>query len=114
MSDTSKSLSKEEFHGFVLVYAAHADKIVKEVEIKCITERTSEEVYQKMSKLFDELGTVDGFKLLVRNKERFYPGKEGTKELLAGMEEVFMSDEEYHADEKKLYEAMKNIFTQLR
>lgn len=114
MSSSPQNLSKEEFQGFVLVYAAHADKIVKEVEVKCITDRTSPEVYEKMSKLFDDLGTVDGFKLLVRNKERFYPGKEGTKELLAGMEEVFMCDEEYHPDEKKLYEAMKNIFTQLR
>jgi len=110
----SQSLTKEEFHGFVLVYAAHADKIVKDVEVACITSRTSEEIYDKMSALFAELGPVEGFKLLVRNKERFYPGAKGTKELLEGMHEVFLSDEEYHPDEEKLYEAMKNIFTQLR
>jgi len=110
----NRKISKEDFKGLVLVYAAHADKVVKAVEVDTITRRTSKDIYERMSALFTELGTVNAFKLLVRNKERHFPGPEGTKELLAAMTEVFMCDDEYHPDEEKLFEAMKNIFTQLR
>lgn len=109
-----KNLTKEQFHGLVLVFAAHADNIVKDVEIETITNRTSAKIFDDMSALYGKLGTVEGFKILIRNKERFYPGKEGTSELLQSMEAVFMCDDEYHPEEKKLYAAMKNIFTQLR
>ncbi len=109
----SSNFSRDEFLTFVLIYAAHGDKVVKESEIEYIKKRTSAELFERVFESFNSENHVQNFQVLVRHKEKFFPGKSGSQELLDEMEQVFVADGEYHDLEKKLFGSVRNIFSSI-
>ena len=107
----SVSLSKDEFVTFVLIYAAHGDRVVKDSETEYIKERTSAELYDKVFEAFDANDHVRNFQILLRHKEMYYPGRQGSEDLLGEMESVFLADGEYHDLEHELFTAVRNVFS---
>jgi hypothetical protein len=103
-------LSREEFMTFILLYAAYADDVVKAGEINYIKSKTTDELMKKIEPILAERNQVKNFQILLRHKENYFPHEDGSRRLLEEMENVFLSDDEYHPTEKRLFESVRNIF----
>jgi hypothetical protein len=102
-------LNKEEFIAFVLIYASHIDYEFSENEISFIRERTSDNVFDNMIKLFQLNGDYTSMKIILSHKEEYFCTKEKQNQLYQMLIDLFKVDGEYSRIEKNFLPFFKKM-----
>ena len=93
----------EEFVCFTLLYASHVDIEFTEDERKRIMTKCSEETYQKMWPIFDQMSDFAALEEILKYKPIYYPTEAQKRELLNKIKGQFFVDGEYTAMERELF-----------
>lgn len=101
-SDLSPKLNYKEFVVFLLIYAAHADVEFHEDEQAFIIAKSSQETFDKMKALFDDMTDIQVLETIRAYKGIYFPTVEQKQELIDAIIELFKADGEYSSMEKTM------------
>jgi len=102
-------LNYNEFLAFVLLYASHVDMEYSDAEKEAIQQLVSEQSYEKVYDIFNEMSDFAALQTIIDHKGIYYPTADQRAELLAKIEELFYADGDYSIMEKELMQFLDKL-----
>lgn len=99
----------DEFLTFLLIYVSHVDIDFSEEEKAHIKENASEETFDKMLPLFNDMSDYKALETIMNYKGLYYPTHARKEELLSKIKELFYSDGDFSIMEKELYHFLEKL-----
>lgn len=99
----------EDYKALVLIYAANVDAEVQEEEEEVIVAEVGGERATRMKKAVAKLSDYEMLQVLEEERNRFYPGEEGKKILLAEVKELFKADGVYSQVEQVIARNLERL-----
>jgi hypothetical protein len=108
MKDVTK-WSRDQYHSFILVYAAHADLQVNEQEKIFICEKVGKSDYRFAEDIYEENSDYENVQMVVEGRKHFYPSENDKKRLESEIKTLFAADHEYGTLEENLLMALHRV-----
>jgi len=105
----STNWSFNEFLGFLLLYAAHADINFSDDEKTLIKGMVSDEIYNSIYKEFNQNTDYQALELILSYKDVYFSTKEEKENLLEEMHKLFKVDGEFSTLEKELLDFLGRL-----
>ena len=110
MSTIPQDWTREDFLALALSYAANADLNVTDSE-RAYMKSLCGEIHCEKAKAFNEgHSDFEVIQALGDQKEHFFPGKDGTEELMSFLTGLFQADDDYNRLEQNVMRGLKRIF----
>ena len=93
---------------YASLYAAYVDLHLHDNEIQWMSQRFGEGRYHSIHDEFITQSEFANLRTIQEHKEIFFPGEQGTEELLASMKELFQVDGDYSTLEKISFSFLRN------
>jgi len=106
---SDRTLSREEFEIFLLIYAAHVDYEFSQDEKDFILKRCDENVFNRMHLLFMDNSDYACMKLILRHKPIYYQNDEEKNYIFNLLKEIFEIDGDYSRIEKVFIQYFERI-----
>lgn len=106
--DTS-SWTKDDYKGFVLLYAASIDATVQEDELEMIVKVLGAERTKKLQKESAKLSDYESLQIIEDKRAEFYPGEHGKTQLLEEIVALFKVDGEYSQFEQVIARNLERV-----
>lgn len=105
-------LTKDEFHTYLLLSAAHADlEEITDEERDFILRQVTDELYQKVKKIFDADSDMERIERIQENKALHASTEEELKKLLKEIRYFLSTDGKFTSAEEAYFIHMKHILT---
>ncbi|MCA1761710.1 MAG: hypothetical protein LC664_01735 [Flavobacteriales bacterium] len=105
-------LSKDEFHTYLLLSAAHADmEEITDEERNFILSQVTDELYNKVKRIFDADTDVERIERIQENKALHAASSEELNKLLKEIRYFLSTDGKFTSAEEAYYIHMKHILT---
>ena len=101
--------TKDDYKGFVLLYAASVDAEVREEELDMIKGILGEERTKKLQKGVSKLSDYEYLQLIEDLRPTYFPGSEGKAQLLGEVVALFKSDGDYSQFEQVIARNLKRL-----
>lgn len=99
----------DEFLCFLLIYVSHVDIDYSDDEKDRLKRMFSEELYDKVYKVFDDMSDYQSLQKVLSYKEEFYPTPEKKKEVMDNIKIQFFVDGEYSVMEKEVFHFLEKM-----
>lgn len=104
-----KNWTREKYHAFFLVYAAHADLQVNEEEKLFIYHKVGEKNYRFAEDIYKEHSDYENLQLIIEGRKYFYPGEDDKQRLESEMKTLFAANHNYDTLEENLLRALNKV-----
>lgn len=101
--------TKDDFTGFVLLYAASVDAEVQEDELDMIRKLLGEERTKELQKAGKNFSDYEYLQFIESERPNYFPGEEGKAQLMAEIIALFKSDGEYSQFEQVVARNLKRL-----
>ena len=102
-------LTKQEFFGLMMLYAANIDGDEKQEELDVILGSIGDEAYQKSRSVFDSLNDIELINYFRDHKARYFKSDMDEKIFFSEIQTVISADHHIDMMEKMLLVAFKKI-----
>ena len=104
--------SRDECLAYLLLYAANADYVFKEVEYTFINDKVGSPVYEKVLLEFEADNDYQRIQKLLRGFESLNYSAKDIEQLLNEIEALFLCDEEYCLLEQNIMRLLRKLFNE--
>lgn len=98
----------KDFVTYLMIYAAHSDLVLTDDEKIFITKKVGQHRFDKMATLFESQNDKEVIDFILKMKE-IYVDKDGAKDMLKILKEVFFADDEFSTLEQNVYLSLKRF-----
>ncbi|WP_075340973.1 hypothetical protein [Tenacibaculum agarivorans] len=109
LTRTKTNWNQTELKAYTLIYCMNADMKEAEQEIKIIIESVGQEIYDKMSKEFENDNDYESIQKIRNTVEDLNYNKVQIQDLFTEMKTVFDSDDEFSILERNVTLGLKRI-----
>lgn len=103
------SWTRNHYHAFLLVWAAHADLKVSEEEKLYIKGKVGTDEYHWAEGRFQNLSDFEVIQLISQGRELFYPADIDKTRLQSELRTLFSADHEWNSLEDQLIKAISKV-----
>ena len=104
-----EKLTYNEYLAFLMLFAAYADQNLSKEEILRILDHIGKAEYVKMKDLIQSMNDQQRIDLILEHKNEFLISTEKVDQVLADIEDVFLSDQKFSQVEKFHYHFLSNF-----
>lgn len=99
----------EDFHTFLLVYAAEADFVIREEERQFIIDKIGEPRFLKFLALFKEMKDIDRIEVVYQFRDQYCKTEEDSNKTLQELKEMLQSGDGINPMEEEILISIKRI-----
>lgn len=107
-----KEWTYDEFVGYLLIYASHADYIVNKDEAETIIKEIGYIEYDKINDVYSKHSDAEKAELISYFGTKFCTTPEKVDEVLAQLQELLFADEVYKTEEQAFFYGIKMLISQ--
>ena len=104
-----KKWSRDQYHAFILVYAAHADLQVNQEEKIFISEKVGIENYRFAEDIYKEHSDYENVQMVIEGRKQFYPSEGDKQRLESEIQTLFAANHDYDTLEENLLLALRKV-----
>lgn len=101
--------TKEEFKVLVMLYAANIDSNIHQNEVDRILEKTDAATYEKVRKMFKNMGDTEILSCIQENKVQYLADPAEKQQLLDDVHSIIAADGRHSAMENQLIRELKRV-----
>jgi hypothetical protein len=102
--------SYEEFHAFVMLYAANADSQITPEEEDQIIPTLSKEQYENVKKSFKKCSDSEALDVILSYRDQYFPTQKDRAEIIADMQRIYKADNIFSQIERGVDTLFRKIF----
>jgi hypothetical protein len=102
--------SYEEFHAFVMLYAANADSHITVEEEDQIIPTLPKEQYENVKKFFKKCSDSEALDLILSYRERYFSTPKDRAEIITDMQRIYKADNIFSQIERGVDTLFRKIF----
>jgi hypothetical protein len=107
---TDNHWSYEEFHAFVMLYAANADSQITPEEEDQIIPTLSKEQYENVKKTFKKCADSEALDVILSYRDQYFPNRKDRDEIIADMQRIYKADAVFSQIERGVDTLFRKIF----
>ncbi len=105
-------MNEKEFRTYLLLYAANADFNLQEEEQEIILSNVTADEFKHVNKVFERHSDYERIETIMSYREKYFPTEEHVEKLLAGINELLFSDENFNINERIFFKMIKKLLRQ--
>jgi hypothetical protein len=109
MNNQFENWTYEEYHTFVMLYAANSDGEISDKERDLITQESSAVTYAKIKSLFQACDDNQALDVIFSYSEKYCANQADRDRILADMQSIYQADSDFEQIEKGVHQLFKRM-----